>query len=76
MKYILATLNLILGIIQSLIRWILFLPYILFTLPIRKWNDIIYGKEQKTATFHIRETKNGKVEIILPNGDIIYADKI
>jgi hypothetical protein len=76
MKYLLALLSLLWGIVESIIRWVLFLPFILFTLPIRKWNDIIYGKDKKTATFLVRETKNGKVELILPNGDIIYADKI
>lgn len=75
MRYLLATFKLLLGIIQAIIRWLLFLPYILFTLPVDKWNEALYGKPKKVIAFEIKEMKNGKVKIILPNGEVIYADK-
>lgn len=76
MKYLLAFINFFIGVIQSFVRWLLFLPFTLFTLPIKKWNDTIYGKDEKSAQFYVREIRGNKVQIILPNGDIIYADKL
>ena len=75
MKYVLAFIKLFIGIIQALFDWAIYLPYALFTIPVRKWNETIYGKPQRNVAFEIVEMKNGKVKIILPNGEVIYADK-
>jgi len=75
MRYILATLKLLLGIVEAICDWICYLPFALFTIPVRRWNETLYGKQLKTAVFKIKDLKNGKVEITLPNGEVVYADK-
>lgn len=69
MKYIKATLSLILGILEAII----FIPIMLITIPIRRYNESLYGKK-KIISMCVRDLGN-RLEIKMPNGEIIYADK-
>lgn len=69
MKYIKATIMLFIGMVEA----ILLIPVMFFVIPVRKWNETLYGKQYKKLT--VREYENGKVEMTLPNGEVIYGDK-
>ena len=68
MKYILAIMKLILGIFEA----ILMFPIMLFTIPVQRYNEALYGK--KHIAMRVRDLGD-KLEIIMPNGEKIYASK-
>lgn len=69
MKYIKAILSLLLGILE----WLVFTPIMLIAIPIRRYNDAIYGKK-KIVSMCVRDLGN-RLEITMPNGEKIYAKK-
>ena len=69
MKYIKATIMLIIGMVEAIIMF----PIMFFVIPVRKWNETLYGKQYRKLI--VREFENGQVEITLPNGEVIYGTK-
>ena len=69
MKYIKATLSLVLGLLEAII----FVPIMLITIPIRRYNESLYGKK-KIISMSVRDLGN-RLEITMPNGETIYANK-
>lgn len=73
MKYIKATFYLLVGIVFSLIYWVISLPITLFTMPVDLWNRALYGKTQKQL--HIKDLGE-EVIITLPSGEKIKGRKV
>lgn len=69
MKYIKAILSLFLGILEAIV----FIPIMLITIPIRRYNQCLYGKK-KIVSMRVRDLGN-RLEIKMPNGDVLYAEK-
>jgi len=69
MKYIKATIMLIVGMIEAVVLF----PVMFFVLPVRKWNETLYGKHVQKIS--IKELDNGKIKITLPNGEVMYGTK-
>ena len=69
MKYIKAILSLFLGILE----WLVFTPIMFIAIPIKRYNDAIYGKK-KIVSMRVRDLGN-RLEITMPNGEKIYAKK-
>ena len=69
MIYIKAITNFFLGILEAII----FVPIMLITIPIRRYNETLYGKK-RLVSMRVRDLGN-RLEIKMPNGEIIYADK-
>ena len=69
MRYVMAIIRLILGLIEA----ILMFPVMLFTIPVQRYNEALYGKNVKTAV--VRDLGNA-LEITLPSGEKILAPKV
>lgn len=69
MKYIKAILSLFLGLLE----WLVFVPIMLIAIPIRRYNQALYGKK-KVVSMRVRDLGN-RLEIQMPNGETIYAEK-
>ena len=72
MKQIKAIIMLFIGIPVAILSWIISLPYLLFTLPIRWYNKVLYG-EPKTE-LRIKDVGD-KFIILFPNGRKVVAKK-
>ena len=69
MIYIKAITKFFLGILEAII----FVPIMLITIPIKRYNETLYGKK-RLVSMRVRDLGN-RLEIKMPNGEIIYADK-
>jgi len=69
MIYIKAILKMFLGILEAII----FVPIMLIVIPIRRYNETLYGKK-RVVSMQIKDLGN-ELEIRLPNGEIIKAPK-
>lgn len=69
MIYIKTILHFLLGILEAII----FIPIMLIVIPIRRYNEALYGK-RKIVSMRVRDL--GKdVEITMPDGEKIIAPK-
>ena len=69
MIYIKALLKMFLGLLEAII----FMPIMLIAIPIRRYNETIYGKK-KIVSMRVKDLGN-EVEITLPSGEKVIAPK-
>lgn len=57
----------------SIIELIISFPFMLFIYPVKRYNETLYGK--RIVAFKVKELHGNKVQITLPNGERVIADK-
>ena len=70
MIYLKAIFKMILGILEAIV----FVPIMLIAIPIKRYNETIYGKK-KIVSMRVKDLGN-EVEITMPNGEKIIAPKV
>ena len=69
MLYVKAIFHFFLGLIEAIVSF----PIILITLPIRRYNEAIYGKK-RLVSLKVKDL-GSDLEITLPNGEKVVAPK-
>ena len=69
MIYIKAITNFFLGILEAII----FVPIMLITIPIKRYNETLYGKK-RLVSMRVKDL-GSELEITLPNGEKVIAPK-
>lgn len=69
MIYIKAITNFFLGILEAII----FIPIMLITIPIKRYNETLYGKK-RLVSMRVKDL-GSELEITLPSGEKVIAPK-